>query len=156
MAKQELTRSSNYSARQLFDMVADVGRYDEFVPLCRAARVYDRVELGEGLYRFTAALDVAKESLNISETFISQVEVNEAALTVVSRASGGPVKRLTNHWSFHDKPSGGSNNRIRLDFEMSSLPLRLLMRASFDLAMGKVIEAFEARAHVLYGNPEGS
>lgn len=152
MARQELTRGSRHSARQIFNMVADVGRYDEFVPLCRSARIYDRVELGNGHYTFKAALDVAKESLNIRETFISDVEVNENDLTVISRAKGGPVKHLINRWAFTDTASGGCKNHIALEYEMSNLPLRLLMRASFDIAMSKVIEAFETRADELYGS----
>lgn len=151
MARQELTRSSTHSARQIFDMVADVGRYNEFVPLCRSARIYDRTELGEGHYTFKAALEVAKESLNIRETFVSDVEVNENDLTVISRARGGPVKHLVNRWSFTDLPAGGCANKIALEYEMANLPLRLLMRASFDIAMSKVIEAFETRADELYG-----
>jgi coenzyme Q-binding protein COQ10 len=150
MPRHDFSRSVDFSAQQMFDLVADVENYDQFLPLCTKSEVSDVVVDENGVRRFTAALLIERASLRISETFVSQVVTDPNKMTVLARSQGGPIKTLDNAWRFVDRPNGGSQTRMILDFEMANLPLRLLMKASFDLAMRKLTDAFENRAHKLY------
>ena len=147
----EISDRVEYSAQQMFDMVGDVGSYCQFLPLCSKSDVYDLDVDDGGIKRFKANLLIQRQSLKISETFVSDVVVNPNRMTVVSKSKGGPIKQLTNSWRFVDASDGGCHTKMVLDFDMSSLPLRLLMKASFDLVMGKLTSSFEKRAQELYG-----
>ncbi len=151
MPVYELSDRVNYSAQQMFDMVGDVASYHQFLPLCSKSDIFDVQIDDDGTKRFKAALLIERKSLRISETFISDVIVNPNRMTVVSKSNGGPVKQLTNSWRFVENGDNGCHTKMVLDFEMSSLPLRLLMKASFDLVMGKLTSSFEKRAEKLYG-----
>ncbi len=154
MPVYEISNRVDYSAQQMFDMVADVASYHEFLPLCTKSDVYDLTIDDDGVKRFKAALRIERKSLKINETFISDVVVNPIRMTVVSKSNGGPIKQLTNSWRFIENGQGDCHTKMVLDFEMSSLPLRLLMKASFDLVMGKLTSSFEKRAAQLYGKPD--
>lgn len=151
MPVYEISDRAEYSAQQMFDMVGDVGSYCEFLPLCSKSDVFDLNIDDDSIKRFKANLLIERQSLKISETFVSDVVVNPNRMTVVSKSKGGPIKQLTNSWRFVDAGDGGCHSKMVLDFEMSSLPLRLLMKASFDLAMGKLTASFKKRAQELYG-----
>lgn len=152
MPVYEFSDRVNFSAQQMFDMVGDVGSYHVFLPLCSKSEVFDLAVDVDGIKRFKANLLVERQSLNISETFLSDVVVNPNRMTVVSKSNSGPIKYLTNSWQFVEAKDGGCHTKAVLDFEMSSLPLRLLMKASFDIVMKKLTASFEQRAQQLYGN----
>jgi len=151
MPRHELMRVSRYSAREMFDMVADVGAYQQFLPLVTQSAVYDHRKEADSVVKFKGRLQVTKHNLNISETFISDVVTNANALTIVSTASNGPVKNLTNIWQFVDVATGGSQSKLVLEYEIASFPMRMLMKASSGIVMDKLTEAFEKRAKLLYG-----
>ena len=151
MPVYEIADQVNYSAQQMFDMVSDVASYHQFLPLCTKSDIYDLSSDDNGVKRFKAALKIERKALKITETFISDVVVNPTRMTVISKSNGGPIKQLTNSWRFVENGEGGCHTKMVLDFEMSSLPLRLLMKASFDLVMGKLTSSFEKRAAELYG-----
>ena len=150
MPKHELKRTSKYSAKQMFDMAADVAEYRKFLPLVRESEVYDAFDDGDGIKRFKGKMRVRKKSLKIDETFISDVVADENALTIVSTASDGPVKHLVNAWKFTDLPGGGSQSEMALEYEVSSFAMRMIIKASFGIIMDKLTEAFESRADELY------
>ncbi len=149
MPKHVLKRKSRYTARQMFDMVADVGAYSKFLPLVHESETYDYTD--DGVRRFKGRLLVKKENLNISEVFISDVVVDENALTIVSTANNGPVKSLINTWRFADLPNGGSQSELVLEYEVKNFAMRLMVSASSGILMDKLTEAFEKRADKLYG-----
>ncbi len=151
MPRHELMRDSKYSAKQMFDMAADVASYHEFLPLVYESLIYGEQEETKGVLTFKGQLSVRQKKLRIDESFISDVIANSNELTIVSTSSSGPVKRLTNAWKFVDLPGGGSQSKMVLDYEISSFAMRLVMRASYDLVMTKLTEAFEKRADQLYG-----
>lgn len=151
MPKHELKRKSKYSAKQMFDMAADVQEYRHFLPLVRESEVFDITDDGNGVKRFKGRLVVRKKSLKIKESFVSDVVADANALTIVSTASNGPVKSLVNAWKFTDLPEGGSQSEMELDYEVNNFAMRLLISASYGVAMDKLTEAFEKRADELYG-----
>ena len=150
MPKHELTRTSKYSARQMFDMAADVAAYNKFLPLVRESEVFDYSDDGNGIKRFKGRLRVKKSSLKIDETFVSDVVADENALTIVSTANEGPVRNLVNAWKFTDLPAGGSQSEMVLEYEVSNFAMRMMIRASYGIVMDKLTEAFENRADWLY------
>ncbi len=97
MPKHELSRVSKYSARQMFDMAADVANYADFLPLVSQSTVFDIAEV-DGRMIFKGRLDVERKSLKIAETFISDVVADKNKLSIVSTASNGPVKHLINKY----------------------------------------------------------
>jgi len=134
----------------MFYMAADVAAYADFLPLISQSSVFDMAETND-LMTFKGRLDVERKSLNIAETFDSDVVADKNQLSIVSTASNGLVKRLINTWHFVDLPEGGSQSRMVLDYEISSLPLRIIINAASGMVMEKMAQAFEKRADKLYG-----
>jgi len=132
-------------------MVADVAAYEQFLPLVQQSTVIDIEDEVNGILKFKGRLQVAKQNLNINEAFISDVVANRNDLTIVSIASNGPVKHLSNVWKFAELQNGGSQSRLVLEYEITSFPMRMLMKASSGIVMEKLTEAFEKRAKQLYG-----
>ena len=150
MARHELTRVSQYSAKQMYDMAADVAAYHEFLPLVHESTVFDFSENADGVKTFKGRLLVKKKSLSIRESFVSDVVADPNNFSVVSKSSGGVLKSLTNTWKFEDLPEGGSKSALVVEYEIANLAMRLIMKASHGLIMDKLTEAFEKRADKLY------
>ena len=150
MPRHKFSKPVPFTAREMFDMVADVASYHEFLPLCTASDVIGVKTDDQGISRFKGTLRIEKPSIMLNETFTSDVTTNPNDFSVLAVSSSGPIKRLSNTWRFIDLEKGGSQAIMELDFEMSSLPLRILMKASFDPIMAKLTDAFEKRAYQLY------
>ncbi len=151
MPKHQLTKKSKYTARQMFDMAADVAAYREFLPLVRESEVFSASDDGNGVRKFKGLLRVRKANLKIDESFTSDVVADEGALTIISTANDGPVKNLVNAWKFIDLPDGGSQSEMVLEYEVSNFAMRMMIKASYGIIMNKLTEAFEKRADKLYG-----
>lgn len=139
---------SPYSPRQLYALVADVARYPEFLPWCRAARILRR----ESETVFFAELVIAYKSF--SERYTSRVELvpgeGEAtphAIHVVM--TEGPFHYLTNEWLFTEE-NQGTRIDFTLDFQFRSALLSSLLGPFFGAAAGRMAEAFKKRADELY------
>jgi coenzyme Q-binding protein COQ10 len=137
-------------AEQMFDLVADVERYPEFVPLCTALRVRSRGPAGEG--RETLIADMAVGYKMIRERFTSRVTLDKPRLRVAVEYIDGPFKYMENVWTFSDEP-GARCSRITffIDYEFRNRLLGGLMGSVFDHAFRKFSQAFEERADALYG-----
>ncbi len=138
-----------YTPAQLFDLVADIERYPEFLPWCRAARVLERTDDG-----MLAELVIAFNHL--SERYTSRVTLSrpnaggEGSIDVA--LVKGPFERLSNRWQFI--PQGdGCELRFALDFAFRSRILEKLIGAVFTKATAKMVTAFRERAQALYGQP---
>ena len=141
MPKHQETRTLPFRADELYGLVADVGRYPEFLPWCRGARVYDR--RGEG--GFHADLLIGFKMF--SETFTSDVVLTPNTNITVNYVKG-PMKYLMNEWWFRDNPDGpGAELEFLVDFEFNNAVLEALIGGVFEDAVFKMINAFEARAH---------
>jgi coenzyme Q-binding protein COQ10 len=132
----------------MFDLVADVERYPEFVPLCQAMRVRRHVESGDGITLLTADMTVAYKMIH--ETFTSRVTLDRPRLKIAVEYLDGPFSQLDNRWSFRTLGERESEIVFFIAYEFRSRMLGLLMGTMFDTAFQKFAEAFERRADVVY------
>jgi coenzyme Q-binding protein COQ10 len=147
------TRRVPFTPRQMFDLVADVERYPEFLPLCEALTVRRREREGET--EFLVA-DMTAGYKAIRETFTSRVKLDAARLEVAAAGvpgAMGPFSRLENRWQLSPAPggSGGCNVDFYIAYELKSVMLQMLVGALFDRAFRRYAEAFEERARAVYG-----
>jgi coenzyme Q-binding protein COQ10 len=131
----------------MFDLVADVERYPEFIPHCLALRVVSR-EVVDGTGRMEADMVVAYRAFR--ERFRSRVDLDRTRLSIDVDYVEGPFRRLANHWRFRDAP-GGSEVDFIIDFEFRNIILQATAAAVFERAFARMSEAFVARAAVVYG-----
>ena len=134
----------------MFDLVADVERYPEFVPLCKSLRVKSRRRNHGGCETLVADMTVGYKV--IRERFTSRVLLDKPRLKVVVQYIDGPFSRLENVWTFRDEP-GEEVSRIGffIDYEFRSRTFGALMGSMFDAAFRKFARAFEERADIVYG-----
>jgi coenzyme Q-binding protein COQ10 len=143
-------RRVRHNAVQMFDLVADVELYPEFVPLCKALRVRSRRAEAEGRETLVANMSVGYKL--IRETFTSRVALDRPNLKVRVEYIDGPFSRLENIWTFRDEAEGeGSRVGFFIDYEFKSRTLGMLMGSMFDAAFRKFAGAFEQRADAIYG-----
>ena len=137
-----------YTQEQLFNLVADVERYPEFLPWCRGARVRERT--GNVI---TADLLIGFKM--VRERFTSRVALDRPQRIDVSYAEG-PFRYLNNHWSFLPQDDGSCVIDFYVDFEFRSRVLQKIIGMLFHEAVKRMVAAFEARARQLYGAPAGA
>jgi coenzyme Q-binding protein COQ10 len=142
-------RRVRHSAKDMFDLVADVERYPEFVPLCQALRVRRRTTDAQGLEVLVADMEVGYRAIH--EKFTSRVTLDRAKLKILVEYVDGPFSRLENVWNFRDDANGCSLVEFFIAYEFRSRLLGALMGSMFDTAFRKFSAAFEARADVVYG-----
>ena len=135
-----------YTADQMFDLVADVGRYAEFLPWVTAVRVRS-----DSPAEMVADLIVGFRSLR--ERFTSRVTKDRARLISVDYIDG-PLKFLRNEWRFSSAP-GGCTIDFAVEFAFKNRVFEAIAGQMFDAALRKMISAFETRADVLYSSPSG-
>ena len=139
-----------FTARQMFDLVADLESYPSFLPLCEAL-VVRRREQRAGSTVLLADMTVGY--LSIRETFTSRVELDPSGLTVLANATPqgrGPFQRLQNRWSFRPA-AGGCDVDFFISYTFKSLMLQALVGSLFDRVFRRYTRAFEERAHRVYG-----
>jgi coenzyme Q-binding protein COQ10 len=142
-------RRVRHQAAEMFDLVADVERYPEFVPLCNGLRVRSRKSEADG--RETLIADMTVGYKLIRETFTSRVTLDRPRLEVRVEYIDGPFSRLENVWTFKDVAEGeGSRVSFFIDYEFRSRTLGALMGSVFDAAFRKFAGAFERRADIVY------
>jgi len=133
-----------YTPEQLFDLVADIERYPEFLPWCVGARIKERrpdlivADLIIGFRMFR-------------ERFTSRVSLDRPRRIDVEYAEG-PFRYLNNHWTFTSDPKGCRVDFF-VDFEFRSRLLQRLIEVLFSEAVRRMVGAFEKRARDLYGAP---
>lgn len=137
-----------HSAEQMFDLVADVERYPEFVPLCERLTIRDRRER-DGREVLTADMAVGFKAVN--ESFTSRVILDREALAIRASYIDGPFRSLDNLWRFEPTGPGSCNVHFSIDYEFRSRMLAALMGSQFDRAFRRFTAAFEKRADTLYG-----
>jgi coenzyme Q-binding protein COQ10 len=133
----------------MFDLVADVERYPQFVPLCQALTVRRRSHDGEGREVIVADMTVAYKF--IRETFTSRVTLDRPNMTILVEYLEGPFRRMNNRWSFRPLSENSCEVEFFLAYEFRSRTLALLMGGVFDAAFRRFAAAFERRADQIYG-----
>ncbi|MGA2125710.1 MAG: type II toxin-antitoxin system RatA family toxin [Xanthobacteraceae bacterium] len=141
-------RRVRHTAADMFALVADVERYPEFVPLCRALKVRRRAASGEGIEVLTADMTVAYKM--IYETFTSRVTLDRPRLQIHVEYLDGPFSQLDNHWTFREIAERASDVDFFISYQFRSRTLGLLMGAMFDTAFRRFAEAFERRADMVF------
>jgi coenzyme Q-binding protein COQ10 len=142
------TKHLPYTPEQLFDLVADVARYDEFLPWVVAVRVRSSSE------KETVA-DLVVGFNAFKERFTSRVIKNAPEHICVDYVEG-PLKYLHNEWRFERASDGGTNLFFSVDFAFKSRLFETLAGSMFDRALRRMTTAFEQRAAVLYGISKSS
>jgi len=132
----------------MFDLVADVERYPEFVPLCQSLRVRKRTELaGEDV--IVADMTVAYKMIH--ETFTSRVTLDRANLEILVEYLEGPFRHLNNRWKFRPVAERVCDVEFFIAYEFRSRALGMLMGSVFEAAFRRFAAAFERRADQVYG-----
>ena len=142
MPRHSETKFLPYSPEQLFELVADVGNYDQFLPWVVAVRVRSSSET-ETLADLVVGFNAFKER------FTSRV-VKQRPDEICVDYVEGPLKLLHNEWKF-ERASGGTNVHFSVDFAFKSRIFESLAGAMFDRALRRMTGAFEQRAAALYG-----
>jgi coenzyme Q-binding protein COQ10 len=135
-----------YSQKELYELVAAVERYPEFLPWCTAVRVTR--SSGNVLHA-----DLVVRFKVFQERFVSKVTLHPHALIDVEYING-PFRYLNNHWRFIEADDGGCTIDFYVDFEFRSKVLQKLIGLLFNEAVSRMVGAFEARANQLYGGRE--
>jgi coenzyme Q-binding protein COQ10 len=149
MPEFSTTRRVRHNASDMFDLVADVERYPEFLPLCSGMKLRSRTEQAEGVVVIVADMTVAYKL--IRETFRSRATLDRANLRILVEYLEGPFSRMENRWEFHPVQEKLSDVKFFITYEFRSRMLGILMGAMFDTAFRRFAVAFERRADVIYG-----
>jgi coenzyme Q-binding protein COQ10 len=160
MPKFSSKRRVRHSAEQMFDLVADVERYPEFVPLCRELKIRQRTANPDGTEIVIADMTVSFKL--VRESFTSRVTLDRPHLKILVEYLRGPFSSLENRWSFDPKPDGAPSDGAKSDgacdvgfylaYEFKSRMLAILMGTMFDTAFQRFAAAFEKRADAIYGS----
>lgn len=147
MPQHKEKRVLPYTAAQMYDLVADVARYPEFLPWTAAARIRSREDKGDH--------EVMEADLVISfkvfrERFGSRVTLWPKTRRIDTEYIDGPFEHMKSQWAFHEHPEG-CEVAFEVDFEFKNAILRGLIGVFFNEAMSRVVRAFERRAAELYG-----
>ena len=142
-------RAVRHAAAEMFDLVADVEHYPEFVPLCRALRVRKRLPQPDGVEVLVADMTVAYKL--VRESFTSRVTLDRPHLQVLVEYLEGPFSRMENRWTFSPTGEGACEVTFFISYEFKSRALGLLIGGMFDLAFRRFAAAFERRADEVYG-----
>ncbi|MDQ2092830.1 type II toxin-antitoxin system RatA family toxin [Rhodalgimonas zhirmunskyi] len=147
MTTRSETRLLPYTAKQMFDLVAQVDKYPEFLPWCAAARVRSLTPV-EGGQEMLADLVISFKVFR--ERFGSRVGLFEERMHIDTEYLDGPFKYLKSTWDFRDV-DGGVEVAFFVDFEFKNFVLQKAIGLVFNEAMARMVRAFEERAHALYG-----
>jgi coenzyme Q-binding protein COQ10 len=138
-----------HAADRMFDLVADVERYPEFVPLCEALKVRSRTAGANGTEVVVADMTVSFKL--VRERFTSKVTLDRPNLKILVEYLEGPFSRLENRWTFEPQGETASIVGFFIAYEFRSRMLSMLMGAMFDAAFQRFAAAFEQRADAIYG-----
>jgi coenzyme Q-binding protein COQ10 len=133
----------------MFDLVADVERYPQFVPLCKALRVRKRIDEPEGIQIIVADMTVSFKL--IEERFTSRVTLDRANLRILVEYLEGPFSKMENRWEFHPVQDHLCDVKFFISYDFKSRTLGFLMGSMFDTAFRRFSDAFEKRADAVYG-----
>ena len=147
MPRHHETRTLPYSAAQMYDLVADVARYPEFLPWTAAARIRRETDLGDHIEMLA---DLVISFKVFRERFGSRVRLYPDEKRIETEYVDGPFRHMRSTWRFRDS-DGGCEVEFEVDFEFRNRLLAGAANMFFEDAMQRVVRAFERRANELYG-----
>lgn len=145
MPQHREIRTIPFSQKQMFDLVADIERYPDFLPWCIDAKIHNKNN-----NEIIASLKIGYN--NFSENFVSKVILNEPNFIEVEDKDG-PFKFLTNKWEFNVADNNHCEIVFEIDFSFNSSVLNIIMGNLFYRAFKKMVSSFEDRAHSIYSIP---
>ncbi len=146
MTSHSETKFLPYGAKEMFDLVADISSYPEFLPWCAAARIRKEIQKGE-VKQIEADLIISFKVFR--EKFGSRVLVDPDKYIIETDYIDGPFRYMHSVWSFRDSEEG-CEVKFNVDFEFKNAVLQSLIGLVFNDAMQRVVRAFERRASELY------
>jgi coenzyme Q-binding protein COQ10 len=145
-------RRVQHTAANMFDLVADVERYPEFVPLCAGMRVRSRTNKDDGTSVVVAVMTVAYKLIH--QSFTSRVTLDRTNFTILVEYLDGPFSHMQNRWAFHAKTETSCEVEFFIDYEFRSRAFAMLAGAVFDTVFRRMAAAFEKRADAVYGRAQ--
>ena len=143
-----------HRASEMFDLVADVESYPEFVPFCQALKIRKRTPGPDGTEIVVSDMTVSFKL--VKETFTSEVTLDRPNLKISVRYLRGPFSNMENKWTFESRGEDACDVGFLINYEFKSRMLAMLMGAMFDAAFSRFAAAFEKRADVIYGKKPAS
>ncbi len=149
MPSFQTKRPVPYGPQAMLDLVADVDKYPQFLPLCESLKVLSRNTASNGIETIVARMGVGYGP--IQESFTSRIVVDRRIHRIDVSHLDGPFRKLENSWQFRPSRTG-CDVEFSIDYEFRSIALQILLGSMFDRAFRKFAEAFETRARALYGS----
>lgn len=150
MPSHKQTKISPYSAKQIYDLVADIEQYPLFIPWLSHASILS----AKGQY-LEARLDIQFKAIRTH--YVSKVELmegdNDSPYIVDVGLLKGPFKKMVNHWEITPLEDGSCEIGFFVEFVFNSLLLDKAMGVVFNRAVQEMTGCFERRAELLYGKP---
>jgi coenzyme Q-binding protein COQ10 len=143
-------RRVHHSADQMFDLVADVERYHEFVPLCQRHTIASRKKCDDNEILMT---DMTVSYQIFRDTHRSRVTLDRVHGRILVESVDGPLRRLRTLWTFQPRGDDSCEVGFDLSYEFSSPMIGLLVGGILDAAFSRFVQAFERRADAIYGRP---
>ena len=147
MPKQEENKTVNYSKDQMFDLVADIDRYDEFLPWCNNSKIIN-TSIKDDIKIVIADLEIGYDQFVY--TYRSEVKLHKDKSEINVRNLDGPFKYLENNWKFITVSDNECEIQFNIDFELNITLFDILMKKFFDRAFQKMVDAFISRANEIY------
>jgi coenzyme Q-binding protein COQ10 len=148
MPQFRTVRPVPHPPQAMFDLVADVERYPEFVPFCERLEVRGRRSEGD---HDVLVVDMTVGYKLLRETFTSKVTIDRAAMEIRADYLDGPFRAMENVWAFRPLPDGGTEIEFCIVYEFRSRTLGALMGTMFGRVFRTFAHAFETRADTVYG-----
>ncbi len=162
MHRHAETRKVPYTPKQMFELIADVARYDEYLPWCLAVRITKREDdqlwadlvVGKGPFRETftsrVTLDPGEDDAGQGQGQ-GEGEGDARPPRIDVEYIKGPMREMTNHWVFRPGADGGTEIDFEVEFEFRSRVLDAMMGHFFEETVMRMVDAFESRAAEVYG-----
>ena len=147
MPKQEEKKIVPFTSEQMFNLVADIDKYSEFLPWCNNSKIVSRENI-ENNEILIADLEIGYDQFVY--TYRSEVKLSKNNLEIFVKNLDGPFKYLENSWKFISIDEASCEVRFYIDFELNVTLFDMLMKKFFDLAFQKMVEAFINRAEEIY------
>ena len=140
----------NFTAKQMYELVADIDNYREFLPWCNDSKIIEITNIDNEKKTLIADLEIGYKDLVY--TYRSNVLLNNQELTIKVDFVHGPFKNLDNSWIFKKIDDQSCEIEFFIDFELNVGVLNFLISKFFDKAFKKMVNSFENRANQIYGS----
>lgn len=148
MTTHSETRLVRHSPQDMYDLVADVARYPEFLPWTAAARIREVEDFGDHQVMLA---DLIISFKVFRESFGSKVTLRPGQKVIETEYIDGPFRHMNSRWRFEAAEEGGCRVFFDVDFEFRNRLLQGAAGMFFNEAMQRIVRAFESRADQLYG-----